>query len=276
MSSEAPQRPVATQQTAPAQQPMQSVRQTPSTQPQQAPQTHATPWEPAPLGEDDVPYDDADFTPYEEDFVFDPMLAAQFAAPQAPAPQVRAPHSEPQQAPAFASSTPRRPLPQQEVPIVEAKPESTPQAQRYSDPASVPPWEPVPATEPTRPEPAQASTPEPLPEPAPTLEPASQPAPTPEPTPEPQQEPTPAPQPGTKAEQPAAKPRRKQRVAGIPADIISMMTEIFGEGVTYTAMPSEGEEAEENTLDDGATPYDEGESEFVDEPVDDADYEDED
>lgn len=51
-----------------------------------------------------------------------------------------------------------------------------------------------------------------------------------------------------------------------------MMTEIFGEGVTYTAEPPEDELDDEGTT---ASDEAEVESEFVEEPVDDADYEDE-
>ena len=121
---------------------------------------------------------------------------------------------------------------------------------------------------------AEASRHEPAPTPTPDQKP--EPQPSPESAAAPQPETVPDAQSSAKRERPAAKPRRRQRAAGIPADIISMMTEIFGEGVTYTALPSEDEDAEEDVLNDEATPYDEGESEFVDEPVDDADYDDED
>lgn len=51
-----------------------------------------------------------------------------------------------------------------------------------------------------------------------------------------------------------------------------MMAEVFGEGITYTSLePEDNEtEAEEEPLDEGGA-----ESEFVEEPVDDADYDEE-
>lgn len=251
-------RSVASQQPAPAPQP--AVTQRPAQTQQQAPapavqptQTFAAPWDPIPLGEDDVPYDDADFTPYEEEFVFDPLLATQFAAPVASTPQTRAPRVESRQAPVSSVST-------------FATPREDPQ------PTVTSPWQPNPPADASQPELAPA----PAPEPNPAPEPKPEPQPTPEPAPKPEAEPEPTPQASAKSEPPATKPRRRQRAAGIPADIISMMTEIFGEGVTYTSMSSEDEEAEENAIDTEATSYDEGESEFVDEPVDDADYDDED
>lgn len=55
-----------------------------------------------------------------------------------------------------------------------------------------------------------------------------------------------------------------------------MMAEIFGEGVTYT---SEAPEDEQDDVLDEANEHEDGydaESEYADEPVDDADYDDED
>ena len=260
-------------QAASTQHPEPSAQQAPApaAQPSQAAQTYPAPWDPIPLGEDDVPYDDADFTPYEEDFAFDPLLAAQFAAPTAPAPQMRASRVESQQiaAPtAPAPATPQHVVASPEEHVAETTSASVfaSQAQQEPQPMSTSPRRSSPVVEASQHESASAPMPDAKPEPqsSPESAVASQP------------ETAPTTQSSAKPERPATKPRRRQRAAGIPADIISMMTEIFGEGVTYTSLPSEDEDAEENVLDDGATPYDEGESEFVEEPVDDADYDDED
>ena len=57
-----------------------------------------------------------------------------------------------------------------------------------------------------------------------------------------------------------------------------MLDEVFGEGTQFTIEPPEDAEATEEALDD-AVAYDDagttGESEFIDEPVDDADTDDE-
>jgi hypothetical protein len=93
----------------------------------------------------------------------------------------------------------------------------------------------------------------------------------------------PQPAPSAKPEQPKADkptPKRTRRAGGIPADIIAMMTEIFGEGVTYSSEPPEDEQLEDSLDDvvDAGDAYKEqpGEGEFADEPVDDADFDEED
>lgn len=120
-------------------------------------------------------------------------------------------------------------------------------------------WEPVPSpVPPAGPTPAEA---------APSV-PAAGPVPAPTP------DPVPAPAPAKAPAAPKAK-RASRTAAGIPADIVSMMTEVFGEGVSYSAKsptddldldPDVGADpalADDPALDDG----------FTDEPVDDADFE---
>ena len=92
-------------------------------------------------------------------------------------------------------------------------------------------------------------------------------------------EPKPAaePDPVTKADQ--AKPKRaSRRAGGIPADVVALMTSVFGEGITYTSEPTADEPDEDAELamqDDSYDENDAAESEYADEPVDDADYEEE-
>ena len=123
-------------------------------------------------------------------------------------------------------------------------------------------------------EPAPAPAPEPAPAPAPAAPPVPVPAPASQPAPEPEPAPAPQPEPEQKpAPQPAPK-RSSRRVGGIPADLVSMMTGLFGEGVTYTTEPAPDEDELSQALADDDE-YD-TEGEFVDEPTDDADYEEED
>ena len=205
--------------------------------PASAQPSYPAPWEP--LDEDAVPYDDFDMSPYEEEVDF-------------------APFTQP-------AAAPSRPVSQ-----------TAPSARQMPQPVPAPQPEVVPPVAPVQ-SPAPAPTPQPEPAPAPAPQPA--PAPMSQPAPAP----TPAPQP-----EPAPKPKAKRtsrRTGGIPNDIIAMMNEIFGEGITYTSEPPEGaepepepeasEDAEMDTSEDFADITAE-EGEFVDEPLDDADYDDED
>ena len=88
------------------------------------------------------------------------------------------------------------------------------------------------------------------------------PAPAPEPAPQPQPAATEKPQPK----------RAARRAAGIPADLVVMMNDIFGEGITYIAETQDDDEEAMADVED-ETP---SESEYAEEPVDDADYDDED
>lgn len=149
-------------------------------------------------------------------------------------------------------------------------------------PVPAPTAAPAPATTPVTP----ASVPQ---EPA-AAEPPSQQAPAPDPASAPDpalaavQSSAPAASPSQSTAAPTEAPKRTRRAPGtIPADIVSMMTEIFGEGVTYTAEPAPDEVTDEPAtgLDahDEPTSHDGGydtESEFVEEPVDDADFDAED
>jgi len=134
-----------------------------------------------------------------------------------------------------------------------------------------PELKPQPAPEPElKPQPVSESMPQPKPEPQPVPESRSQPKPEPQPAPEPQPKPEPQPEP-TAQEKPKPK-RASRRAAGIPADLVVMMNDIFGEGVTYIAeTPDEDEGVMADVEDEEPT-----ESEFAEEPVDDADYDDED
>ena len=86
-----------------------------------------------------------------------------------------------------------------------------------------------------------------------------------------QQEPAPEPaQPNVPASEPAAetaKPKRTRKAAGIPADLVALMTEVFGEGVNYISEAPE----EDEMVDDAASDAEDFEP---DESY--ADYEDED
>lgn len=215
--------------------------------------SYAAPWEPASLGDDVVPYDDYDAAPYEEDYAFgemDPQRAitshAASAAVSQPAmtpesQQVQAPVQKPVQAPAA----------QQEWP-------SNPQASAAPQGAPAPAFESQPAT---------------VPEPQPVREPAQESQPVPASAPEPQPEQASAPVAESKPAAAPAPKRTRRRATGIPADIVSMMTEIFGEGVTYTAEVQDDEEDLSSELE--AADDEPAESEFVEEVVDDADYEEE-
>ena len=70
------------------------------------------------------------------------------------------------------------------------------------------------------------------------------------------------------AKAPKAK-RTPQEVPGVPNDIVNLMRKVFGEGVVYTSLPPEDEQDEEVLPDDAS---DDQQSEYVDEPTDDADY----
>ena len=237
------------QQSAPAQ---HSQPQQPAPAAQQT-SSYAAPWEPASLGDDVVPYDDYDAAPYEEDYAFgemDPQRAitshAASAAVSQPAmtpesQQVQAPVQKPVQAPAA----------QQEWP-------SNPQASAAPQGAPAPAFESQPAT---------------VPEPQPVREPAQESQPVPASAPEPQPEQASAPVAESKPAAAPAPKRTRRRATGIPADIVSMMTEIFGEGVTYTAEVQDDEEDLSSELE--AADDEPAESEFVEEVVDDADYEEE-
>ena len=237
------------QQSAPAQ---HSQPQQPAPAAQQT-SSYAAPWEPASLGDDVVPYDDYDAAPYEEDYAFgemDPQRAitshAASAAVSQPAmtpesQQVQAPVQKPVQAPAA----------QQEWP-------SNPQASAAPQGAPAPAFESQPAT---------------VPEPQPVREPAQESQPVPASAPEPQPEQASAPVAESKPAAAPAPKRTRRHATGIPADIVSMMTEIFGEGVTYTAEVQDDEEDLSSELE--AADDEPAESEFVEEVVDDADYEEE-
>lgn len=221
-----------------------------------------------------------------------PKPAVQPAPAPKPAPRpAPAPAPAPQPAPAQSSSYPApwEPLPTDDDMVPYGDLDASPYEEDYAfglidEPAPQPVASvarPVPAS--PAPQPAPAA-PKPQPTPAPKPAPAPQPAPTPVqwtaaetaaapaamPAQEPQSKAAPAPE-------PAPKPKRTRRAAGIPADIVAMMTEVFGEGVTYTAEPPAEEQDEPEAADDSySSDAVEGESEFLEEPVDDADYDDED
>ena len=238
-----PQQPASAQRPQP-QQPALAAQQTSS---------YAAPWEPASLGDDVVPYDDYDAAPYEEDYAFgemDPQRAITSRAASAPVSQpVMTPESQQVQAP--VQKPVQAPAAQQEWP-------SNPQATAAPQGAPAPAFESQPAT---------------VPEPQPVREPAQESQPVPAPAPEPQPEQASAPVAESKPAAAPAPKRTRRRATGIPADIVSMMTEIFGEGVTYTAEVQDDEEDLSSELE--AADDEPAESEFVEEVVDDADYEEE-
>ena len=228
--------------------------------PQSPASAYAAPWEPLPVDNDAVPYDDFDAAPYEEDFFFgqmDPQRAVVMQVGSGP--QRSQPQPQQTYAVAQANTTPGQTY------------SAAPMLTTHSEPAQGPAPESVPTPEP---DPAPAATPKPEPAPdsapaqasesAPVSEPASSPDPTPASAPKPEPELAPAPKPK----------RSSRRAAGIPADIVSMMAEIFGEGVTYTAEVPD-EEDDDIPLEDEQSDDDATESEFVDEAMDDADWEEE-
>ena len=241
--------PAAQQQVTPAPQPAQTPQPAPAApsaqqvvpaaQPQQAAPSYPAPWDPVPLDDDAVPYDDFDASPYEEDLSFEP-LGGIASLPQQPAP---APQHQPmRQAPA------PNPAPASAMQV---------EAPRQAEPTPAPVTTPGPVPQPQS---------QPAPQPAPEPTPAPQPEPEPAPVPEPEPEPAPAPQ-----EKPKPK-RASRRAGGIPADLVVMMNDIFGEGITYIAeTPEEDEDVPADIEDE-----DQIESEYAEEPVDDADYDDED
>ena len=205
-----------------------------------------------PLGDGDVPYDDFDASPYEEDYLF--------GGPDRPLSDAV---GVTRQVPVSASGQTQT-----------SQPAASLRAQT-SAPMSVPKPEPMPTPIP-EPVPVPQPTPEPVPEPVSELAPAPEPVPEPEPTTAaaPTPEPESAPQ-----EQQAPTKRTRRQSGGIPEDLIAMMTKIFGEGITYTSEapdePAEPEEAvdfEGEDVASGEEGYD-AEGDFADEPVDDADYE---
>ena len=251
--------------------------------PAQAPQpaqTYAAPWEPEPADDDDeyVPYDDFDASPYEEDYLFG-------APEQAPAPTPTR-----QQPPAPAATMPQQPA---QVPWQEAKPQPQQPAQApWQQPRQ--PAAPVEAGQPaaqkpqatashgTQPAPTQPQATQavvsstqsapavPQTQEVPAAQAAQQePAPA-QPAPEPAQPNVPASEPAAET----AKPKRTRKAAGIPADLVALMTEVFGEGVNYISEAPE----EDEMVDDAASDAEDFETDdsYADEPVDDADYEDED
>ncbi|MBP3893799.1 MAG: DNA polymerase III subunit gamma/tau [Atopobiaceae bacterium] len=267
----------APEQKAPVQQP---ARQAQAPAPQPAPQaaapqatTYTAPWEPEPVYDDDtVPYDDFDASPYEEEYAFDPILASQPPAPPAPGARMGAPTQSPaqSQAPVAAQAFSwQQPAPQAARP--DPEPLNQPASQQVEQPISqseqqVPaaPAQPpaAPDPQPTEPVPAPELSLTPEPEAAPQAEASVQPTSD---AASPPQQPAPA------AEAP--KPRRATRKAGgIPADIVAMMAEIFGEGITYTSEPPE----EEDLAVEDESDSDDTESEYLEEPTDDADYDEED
>jgi DNA polymerase-3 subunit gamma/tau len=238
--------PQSTRQAQPAPRP-----QAPAPQPAQQPVPHqapapqpayAAPWEP--LDDDVVPYDDMDMSPYEEDYILDPY--AQVAAP--------APASRPVVAQASA------PMPQPQ-----------PQPAPTPSPAPRPVQAPVP-------QPSPAPVPQPVQAPAPAQQPAPAPAPAPEPQPTPAPTPAPAPAPAPAAKKAPAK-RISRTTGGVPNNILDMMTEIFGEGITYTSEPADDAQDFDTTddaaADEGYLDATSGDSEFLEEPVDDADFDEE-
>ena len=212
-----------------------------------------------------------------------------------PAPQPPAPAPQPvRQAPAFPA--PWEPLPDDDaVPyddfdtspyeeeavfgtLEEAAPAPQPQPAPAPVPVPRPTAESVPQPVPApAPQPVPWSAPEPVPAPAPASEPVPAPVPVPAPKPAPAPAPSSTPEPApAPASQPAPAPKRSRRPAGgIPADIVAMMTDIFGEGVTYTTATDEEDVADVVTDDELADDGYAVESEFIDEPVDDADVDDE-
>lgn len=238
----APQWQAPVRQQAPAQQQAPVRQQAPA--PQQA---YPAPWEPQ--DDDVVPYDDMDMSPYEEEYAFDPY--AQVAAPS-PRQQFT-----PAQNAAYVAQAQTAPQP-----APEQQPE--PEPQRYVERVvqSAPVVEAPPAREP------QAM---------------AQPMPEPEPEPEPQPEPVSQVASAPAAEAPAPKKTATKRASrttgGVPNDILNMMTAIFGEGITYTSEPSVEEQVD--VIDDDVTAGDDFSDatsdggEFLEEPVDDADYDEE-
>jgi outer membrane biosynthesis protein TonB len=193
-----------------------------------------------------------DMSPYEEEYAFDPYA------------QVAAPSPRQQFAPAqnAAYVAQAQPAPQ---PAPEQQPE--PEPQRYVEPVvqSAPVAEDPPAREPQI---VAQPTPEPEPEPA-----------QPETEPEPVSQAASAPAVETPAPKKAATKRASRTTGGVPNDILNMMTAIFGEGITYTSEPSVEEQVD--VIDDDVTAGDDFSDatsdggEFLEEPVDDADYDEE-
>lgn len=251
------QRQAPVRQQMPAQQQAPVRRQTPAQQQVPAPQqAYPAPWEP--LDDDVVPYDDMDMSPYEEEYAFDPY--AQVAAPP-----IRQQFAPAQNTAYGAQAQPASQSASEQQPATEP--------QRYVEPAvqSAPVAEVLPAQEPqivAQP----TSKPEPEPEPA-QLE------PEPEAAPEPVAHTAPAPAVETPAPKKTATKRASRTTGGVPNDILNMMTAIFGEGITYTSEPSEEEQID--VIDDDVTTGDDFSDaisdggEFLEEPVDDADYDEE-
>ncbi len=231
---------------------------------QAAPAGYPAPWEPQALGDDVVPYDDFDTSPYEEDYTFGqvddgikpPSASGSYG-------QESGLNVEPMSraVPALGVNAPTA-MP---APNSRAATTGTAASAPAAMPASISSQ--APASQVTSMTPASSTS-------APVQDFVSQAADVSQSEPTAAQEVTPAkPQTASPAQEQPPKRKRARKVAGIPADIVSMMAEIFGEGVTYTAEPPEDEtQAEEAVAFDG----EESESEFVDEPVDDADFEDED
>jgi hypothetical protein len=65
----------------------------------------------------------------------------------------------------------------------------------------------------------------------------------------------------------------------VPNNILDMMTEIFGEGITYTSEPADDAQdfdtTDDASADEGYLDATSGDSEFLEEPVDDADFDEE-
>lgn len=166
--------------------------------------------------------------------------------PQRPVPQL-APQRQavPQH---VAQQTPAYPMPWDDMPPYEEVPYSEADAAPYEEeeyfeaiPSSMSQAAPAPAptrTPATTQAPAPKQTPAPAPAPAPMSEaksaPAPQPAPVPQPAPTPSPTPAPAPKPKPK---PKAAPAPKEDSLGPDvASIMSMLTDVFGEGVTMTTV----------------------------------------
>lgn len=304
--SPAPQR-----QAAPAPAPTQQATPTPAsvsqrqTAPAPAPRSqtpaYPAPWDPIATDDDVVPYDDFDAAPYEEDLYYGGDfggIAASTPSWDAPAP------ASAHAAPATRSHQPTRPAPQpapapqpsaspsslSAAPVPNQAPAQQPQAVATPQPTPAPQAPTVPPVQPS----SQPAVTAPAPTPQPVA-PASKPVPTPQPTPQP----VPTPQPAASAPQstpasasptseqpaPAETPTEQPKAAssstsrnsatgGVPASILNMLTDVFGSVTNYSVEPPEGETADGEDV-DAAEAYDDAgesvESEYIDEPVDDAD-----
>ena len=257
-SQPAPQaQPMAPAQPAPRAQPDQQSqpavpRQQASRGPQQTPpsaSSYPAPWDDTPPYEA-VPYTEADMTPYEEDEYYAPSSM--------PAPQ-------PQQ-PRQAQPAAGRPQPQQAA----VQPVPWPAPEAATAPAVAP------AAQPAQPTTRAAA---PKADPAPAA--SAQPAPAAAAKPAPKESTPKDPEPAASA-QPAPKPRGTYGTDD--ASILSMLTDVFGEGVTMTReAPSAPEVPDPTSEDDDAEAlalasegYDAGDAEDEDDEFDSSIYDGED